>query len=63
MCGKGSGGVEWCWRMGPAGMVRVRGAGWPERAKVVGWKVENQDVTSEGGEEVKRRPTWPFSCC
>ena len=44
-------------------MVRVRGEGWPERAKVVGWKVENQDVTSEGGEEVKRRPTWPFSCC
>ena len=32
----------------------------PERRKVGGWKSSNHSVTSEGGEEVKRRPTWPF---
>lgn len=32
----------------------------PERRKVGGWKSSNHSVTSEGGEEVKRRPTWPL---
>lgn len=35
----------------------------PERRNVGGWKSSNHAVTSEGGEDVKRRPTWPLRFC
>ncbi len=46
--------------IGPGGIVYVEVAIEPERRKVGGWKSSNHSVTSEGGEEVKRRPTWPL---
>lgn len=48
--------------MGPAGRVKVSVAMFPDRAKSNGWKSSNHSVTSDGGELVKKRPTWPFIC-